>query len=447
MAANVEVEGKDPLQGKWQPCIVKAFGKERVGIIGIDVSRATKDASRPGKAIRFYDEIRRTQRYADALAKQGVDKIVLLSHFGFEHDLNISRHIRGVDVIVGGHSHTLMGDFSAVGLPSKIPYPVKSSSAAKEPVCIVQAWAYAKIVGELDVRFDDAGRVTSCRGTPKLMVGDTFIRKEGSGDYAEVNASEKGAIMAAIAAIPEVKQVAPDTEVMSVLEDYKRQVDVKKHDVIGRAAVELRHVRVPGETFLGNPGKSMPLGSQLAPVIARAYYERLPEVQISILNAGAVRTNLEAGPISINTVYTMLPFANTLVTLQMSGRSVKRVLEEAVADPSTGAFPYAFGLRYDVDRTASPGSRISGLEVLGRSDGVWKPIRPNADYRVVTIDYLADGKSGYGEFLRVRQSARMVDTYLEYAETFIGFVKALNAEGRALEAVSADNRCIRRVRP
>ena len=85
---------------------------------------------------------------------KGVNKIILLSHIGYADDQTLAAAIDGVDVIVGGHSHTLLSntDEAASG-----PYPTVVNSPSGDPVLIVSAEAYGKYLGELDVTFDDAG--------------------------------------------------------------------------------------------------------------------------------------------------------------------------------------------------------------------------------------------------------------------------------------------------
>ncbi len=100
------------------------------------------------------------------ITDQGVNKIVLLSHVGYERDKQIAAAVDGIDVIVGGHSHTLLSntDEKAAG-----PYPTLVKNPAGNDVPIVTAYAYSKYLGELKVVFDDAGKVKSAAGAPKLL--------------------------------------------------------------------------------------------------------------------------------------------------------------------------------------------------------------------------------------------------------------------------------------
>jgi 5'-nucleotidase/UDP-sugar diphosphatase len=449
VAANVLPASDDVLYGKWTPYRIKMIDGEPVGIIGIVVKRATEESSRPSSKIAFTDEIETTQKYVDLLRSKGVNKIILLSHYGYANDVALAARVDGVDLIIGGHSHTLMGDFSELGLDAGAPYPVRRNSKSGEPVCIAQAWAYAKIVGRLDVAFSKEGIVTSCSGTPVLVIGDSFKRKDAKGRYTEVDKTERAEILEAIAHNANIEVVGKERRAETLLEQYRSKVDQKKKEVIGRAATDLRHIRVPGHDYLGNEGSELPQGSEIAPVVARAFFERLPLSDACILNAGDVRTNLEAGKVTINTAYTLLPFSDTLYTLRMKGSEIAQVLEDALfyyhdSGGSTGAFPYAYGLRYDVDMTRPPNRRIRNLQIRKRENGAWSDISDDTLYTVVTLDYLASGKDGYTSFKTVQDKrGKGTDTFLDSTTAFVDFVKALQAEGEEVEKLPSAEHCIR----
>ena len=109
-----------------------------------------------------------------------------MTHYQYGNDLKLSKSLEGVDVIVGGDSHSLLGNFSELGLNSAGPYPTVSSNKSGQPVCIVQAWQFSQIVGELIVQFDELGNVKECSGTPHMMLADSFKRKNSEGDRVEL---------------------------------------------------------------------------------------------------------------------------------------------------------------------------------------------------------------------------------------------------------------------
>src|SRR5690606_18967449 len=134
-----------------------------------------------------------------------------------------------------------------------------------------------------------------------------------------------------------------------------------------------------------------------------------------------------AGPITVNDIYTVLPFGNELVRLDVTGAEIKQVLEDAldaiISRRATGSYPYAAGLRWHVDYTRPRGARVSNLEVRS-SQGTWGPLKPDALYKVATIGYLADGKDDYTTFASIT-GERRVDVGLPQAEAFLEYLKSL----------------------
>jgi len=433
LAANIVPPSGNILYGKFSPYTIKEFNGEKVGIIGIDISQKTKESSSPSDEIVFLGEVATAQQYIDELEAQGVNKIVLLTHVGLNNDKNYASLLSGVDVIIGGDSHSLMGDFSAVGLLSEdTNYPAKTTDKDGNPVCIAHAWQYNYIVGNLDVEFDASGVVTSCEGTPTLLLGE-------SSD--ELNATVQTVVDDIIANNANLEIVAKDSAAASKLSQYSSDVEVEKATVIGAASEFLGHNRIPGDM---KDGKSnLPLGSDIAPIVAKAFYDLSYRADACIQNAGGVRIAIEEGNITMNTAYTLLPFANTLFEIEMKGSEIKQVLEDALTNyldngGSTGSFPYAYGLKYDVNTEAAANSRISNLEIKDRETGTWSTIENDTMYVIVTNDYIAGGKDGYLTFGTVQEErGEGVDTYLDYALSFVRYVEDKTANGESVVKLPA----------
>jgi 5'-nucleotidase len=215
--------------------------------------------------------------------------------------------------------------------------------------------------------------------------------------------------------------------------------------VIGRADEALPHSRVPGHDYSGG---ALPLGSHIAPVVAKAFYERDDNADICIQNAGGVRIGIVQGQITYDTSYTLLPFSNTLYEIKMYGSEIKAVLEDAMENiaqgGSTGSFPYSYPLKYDVDASRPFGSRVSNLEIKDRRTNVYSSLRDDTLYVVVTNNYTAKGRDGYTTFATVQaQRGEGTDTYLDYALSFVNYVKGLAANGEGLGPLPAEDHCIK----
>ncbi len=197
--------------------------------------------------------------------------------------------------------------------------------------------------------------------------------------------------------------------------------DLFEEDVAATAAQTFCERRVPGKvrdparSVLGDACNLSPRviahGGDMQQLAAIAYLyaaQAQGPTDVSLINGGGVRTDfpgqdLFADPsftdITVAEVYDALPFRNALVRLTLSGAQLKTALEDGidylVRTPGvTGAYPYAAGLRFDVNLGAARGSRLSNVQVRN-SDGVFVTLNPAATLRLATSAYLAGGGDGY----------------------------------------------------
>jgi 5'-nucleotidase/UDP-sugar diphosphatase len=189
LAANVVPGDTSPLKIPTLLIIKSAtfdIGGETVGVVGICIRNKTMGSSRPSPGTILTDEKDAAQAAINALNATGVDKIVLLSHIGYDFDMLLAPLLDYVDVIVGGDSHSLLGDSSktkniTVTQPDAV-YPKMLTNKQGKKVCIVTAWQYANIVGRLEVKFTDTGDVESCTGGPVFLINEeaNWIGKTGT---------------------------------------------------------------------------------------------------------------------------------------------------------------------------------------------------------------------------------------------------------------------------
>lgn len=443
LAANVEPEsGVSPLApaaGNYlQPYLIKEYGQQKIGIIGIATGTKTQSSSSPDATTKFSDETTTAQRYIDELKQKGINKVVLLSHYGLDGDKRMATALKGVDVIIGGDSHSLLGSgFTALGLNPEGEYPLQLTNADGDKVCVAQAWQYASLLGELDIDFDAKGVVTRCQGTPHLLLGDSFKQKDDTGAYVALSGDALTAVQAEVATNPLLDIVVPDTEAQTLLDDYAKQVTEKTSAVIGTASEDLCLSRIPGDkrSAICAQAETNAHGSDISNQVAQAFLTMSQEAEIAIQNAGGVRTDIPAGNITIGSAYTLLPFANTLTNLSMTGAEIRKVLNEAVdysfdASGSTGSYPYAAGLRFDVDRSRPVGSRLYNLETKVKGSSQWTPLDESRTYKVVTNSFTALGKDNYLTFATVTARGDAVNTYLDYAQSFVDYVKQKGSLGK-----------------
>lgn len=435
--------------GLVQPsAVIERFGR-KIALVGITTADKTKNSSRPDKDTLFADEAVSAQTEIDRLTAQGIKHIVLQTHYGYQADLLLAHKLRGVDVIVGGDSHTLLGpdNMKRYGLTPQGSYPTLVTDMDGKRVCVVQAGQYAYVVGELRVDFDKQGDVLGCTGTPHVLVGDHYARADKTQKPLtpnEINAIQKDIQHSGGLLLP----TAPDAAAQALLAPYKAQKTAFGAAVIATAKNDLCLRRVPGtdasrqNSTLGArcnlDAHVQAHGGDIQQLVAEAFLQQGKKyfnADLSIQNGGGVRMDLSRGPVTVKDIYTILPFKNTLVQLKATGTEIKAALEEAVdaalaAKPSAGAYPYSAGLRWTIDTRQPKGSRLSNMEIRN-PDGQYRPFNLNKTWNVATISFLADGQDHYSAFKGIT-GARRIDVGLDYAQTLLDYIAALPGDQKIL---------------
>jgi len=419
-----------------KPWVIKEIDGIKVGIVGITIAGKTVNSSRPLASTHFNDEVASAQKAIDELKAQGVRHIVALTHQGYDADKAMAAKLTDIDAIIGGDSHSLLGDFSAVGIAtSSGSYPTVVTNIKGETVCIGQAWEYSKAFGLMNLQFNENGTVKSCGGKATLLIGDSFKRKDAGGAWQVVPEPERTTLVASLAANqPQVKVLSPDAGAVATLKNYSDQVAAEKAKPIGTATEALCLVRVPGESTNRGTGvagceaaNTLARGSYAAQAVAEAFLFAAKRADFSLQNAGGVRIAVAAGSLDMNTAFTLLPFTNVLVEMSITGAEVVTTLEDAVANhldakQSSGSHPYAAGLRWDLDMSKTRGQRFSRVQVRNKTTGDWSDIDPAKTYVLVTNDFIAEGKDGYTTLGTVLKDGRSVNTYLLYTQSFVDYV-------------------------
>ena len=412
LSANVSFGANSALHpsraaGYVVPSKVIERGGQKIGVIGLTIAGKTKASSSPDPDTTFQDEATAAQREIDLLRAQGVNKIVVASHIGYEYDRQVAAKLSGVDVIVGGDSHTLLGPntLSTLGVGSPAgAYPTLATDKDGKMVCVVQAWEYAQVVGELKVRFDAHGDVKECGGTPHVLIGDNFTL----GGKAATEA-EKAAINASVKAAGFLRVTAPSAKATSVLAPFKARVEVFNKTIVASAPQEVCSRRVPGGVGTVDYSRSSAAcnaeghvslhGGAVQQLVAQAYLEvankKYGGADITLQSGGGVRVPLQ-GEVTAANVIQVLPFGNMLFRLQVTGAEVKAMLEDGMeatfgSGGSTGPYPYAGGLRFDVDAKAATGARVSAVEVRDPATGAWAALDPAKTYRLFVLSFNATG--------------------------------------------------------
>jgi len=268
------------------------------------------------------------------------------------------------------------------------------------------------------------------------------MRKDAAGVWQPMAAADSTALVTKLASQPAVKVVTPDASAAQLLSTYSAQVTTAKATTIGTATEDLCLVRVPGETTNRSTGiascataNTLARGSDAAQVVGEAFLRASKRADFALQNAGGVRVPVTAGTLSMNTAFTLLPFTNVLVELNVTGAEMVAALEDGVANhldklQSSGSHPYAAGLRWDLDMSQVKGQRFSNVQVRNKTTGAWSAIDLTKTYVLVTNDFVAAGSDGYATLGAIYKAGRYVNTYLLYTQSFVDYVQALGTIAR-----------------
>ncbi len=382
--------------GKIYNAIIKEVNGEEIGFFGL-TTEETADIASPG-SVSFENYIEKAEETVAALEAEGIDKIVAVSHLGYDdnaaydNDLILAAEVDGIDVIVGGHSHTTLTE------PTVITEDADGNE--KEPTLIVQAYQYGDYLGVLDVEFDENGTVASHDGR-LLKVAD----------YKE------------------------DQEAAAIYEKYASEVDELKNTSTGATAVkELTNPRDGGDKTKPSVRKNeTELGNILTDSMLATAKKYNSNTVIAMQNGGGIRAGIDQGDITLGDVLTVLPFGNTLATMDLTGAEIKEALEHSVSQyPSeSGAFLHISGMKYTFDSTKAAGSRVQSVQVY--ENGSYTDLVEDKVYTIATNAFTAKGGDGYTVFQNAYEDNRVTDYGLVDWETFADYLAELKTIDPVIE--------------
>ena len=383
---------------------------QKVGMFGL-TTEDTVNISSPAD-VEVLSYINRAKETVAALQAKGVDKIIALTHVGVDEaspegsDQALAKAVPDIDIIVGGHTHTALQE------------PIAITNANGDKTLIVQAGQYGDYLGTLDVKFNPQGELYWNHGElikidPKTMKAD----KKAEAVLAPFKAGKE-----------ELKK-----EPIGVNSDVELS-GARDSNAEGTSSV--RH----NETNLGN-------------LIADAMLSKaktLPgmdkETVISVQNGGGIRTNIEAGDISVGSVMQVLPFGNPLAIIKSNGKEVKEALEHSVGGDvieggkglkEYGGFLHIGGMKFTYDSTKESGARV--IDVLVMEGDKFVPLDEDKTVYIATNDFTARGGDGYDVFKKASEDGRVSAPGFSDTQNLIEYLQSLGdkispkVEGRIID--------------
>jgi 5'-nucleotidase/UDP-sugar diphosphatase len=285
----------------------------------------------------------------------------------------LASEVTGIDLIVDGHTHT------------RLDHPIIVQHVGSDhKTLIVQAWQWGLVLGRVDLWIQN-GRVIDF-SFELIPINLKRVEKKPDGTKVFHLIGE---------------HIKEDQELLTMLQVYVDQVESILSEVIGYAE----------GTFLNKDVSNME--SALGDIIADSmlWYTKELGADFAIQNGGGIRDDLPKGPITMKSLYEILPFDNSVVVLTLRGSHVQSIFDYiATITSGQGAFPQVSeGLSFTINRVAR---RCENILINGN------PIDPNRTYKVVTNSYLACGGDGYDMFLnavaKYDSSMLQRDVLMEY---------------------------------
>lgn len=333
--------GEDGKLVPWvRPWIVKKVGGVTIGVFGLTTTGMRHLAFPKNIAgLDFRREVDVAREAVKALKKRGATVIIAVTHVGvenansnFEGDQTLAREVPGIDLIVGGHSHTFL----------------TRAIRGANGTLIVQAGSYLVKVGRTTLEIDPETK-TVVESSDELI----DLWPDGVGE---------------------------DPAVKAIVERHAEAVGRIFDTVIATAPAAL--------------GRESDRESALGDWMADCYRESLG-TDAALQNGGGIRDDVPAGPVTLRTMFNVMPFDNSMVKLNLKGADLRRVLDHGVG---MARIAQISGAAVEYRRPKPAGERLVSVTVGG------EPLDDAKRYSIVTLDFLTNGGDGYSVFDRFLSS-------------------------------------------
>lgn len=344
ISANVVFPSESVLAKKIKKSVVIEREGQKIGIVGVltpDIKTETISA----KEIGLLPLVQSIQQEIDMLKKQNIQYIILLTHIGFDLDKEIASQLTDVDVIVGGHSHTLLSN-DDLEKQKQNSYPVVVLNKSGEKVLIVSAGFGGQHIGSLSVVFKN--------GIVQSYHGDT-IRVDSL--------------------------VQPNQEMKIQIEKIENELSEQLNKPIMNLSENIS--LTPNQLFCSEE-------CYIGEVLTEALKQKYQDVDFVFINAGGIRSGLFKGPVSFKQLAEVYPFDSTVVVVKMTGAQIESYLQYGIqnyiSDDRTNELLQVSGLSYWFDAQKK---YITDIKISGGS------LDKDKEYRVVLPSFLAEGGDGF----------------------------------------------------
>ncbi len=362
--ANVTFDNKT-IQNSIKPYIIKQYGNQSVAYFGVTTAESGFNNI---TGMKVSDPFETAGKIISEIKAQGINKIIAVTHLGFEEDKKLALLYPDIDLIIGGHSHTIQGDFSEIGVSSyEKKYPFKADNSS---TYIVTAGYQGLILGNLNISFNQEGNVSLINASPKMLINpldnNTLNNKiSGSKNALLIN-----------------ENVTAATEIENIYSSIA--LDINK--VVGETLDNLYTLKVnPDYSYDDHYASS--LGTVFSKALYMAAANQNYNADLALINTGALRINIQKGSITYGMLNQAAPYANDLYVIEIKGSAINEFIQFSVYNfinsNNVNSFPCLYGakFKYDADNNILTEKKIlNGSEYINIDD--------NKIYKVVLSSYV-----------------------------------------------------------
>ena len=361
LAANI-IDKKTGKPVEWaKPYKIIEVDGIKIGLIGVTTPETAYKTTPANVAdLIFEDPSISVQKYADKLRNEDkVNSVVVLSHLGAITDENtgkttgeavdLANKIKNVDAIIAAHDHQF-------------------TNAEINGVKIIEAGYNGRALGLLTFDFDNTGKLLSLKTNLDLL----YERSSN---------------------------IVPDENSQEIVIKYEEELKPILSQKVADLDKDLSHDRTEGLSPLG--------------IVVSETMRKIAGADIAITNGGGIRAPLSKGVLTMGDLYTILPFDNTLVTMELKGSDIKAAIEHGIMPNNFGWGQFS-GIKVWYDKNAKAGNRITSIRL---ADGT--PLDMDKYYTVVVNDFMATGGDGYN----FSNAKNMKDTMLVMRDEIINHWK------------------------
>lgn len=390
--ANVKFDN-ETIQNEIKPYIIKEYGNNKAAYFGL----TTNDTGMNNiKGMQIYDPYETAKEIINQLKSAGINKIIAVTHLGIEQDKKLAEMFPDIDLIIGGHTHTILGDYSALNISSYDKnYPVKVNNGSSY---IVTAGYQGLILGNINISFNKEGQISLNENKPKMLLNPF----DNSSLNDEINRYDSFLL------------IEENSEALTEIENIYSSISLDMNKPVGETLDTLYTLKA-NPNYDYNDHYASSLGSVLSYALYTAAANLNYKVDAAFINTGALRINIEKGTITYGIINQAAPYANDLYIVKIYGKDIISYAETNISNFITlnnvNSFPCMYGTSFKYD---AANLKLTEKKILVNNQ--LTDIDENKIYNIVISSYLYENTDVFKNNALSAEKLNMTDkeAYTDY---------------------------------